>query len=715
MRSRRSLGFALVVTVAGFAASPAGAHLPQQDGAVGFDQANVRVAGLDTFVDTLAAAGDVNGDGLGDLLAGSIQAAPLGRTGAGQVRVIFGRRDGLIDASAPGAGITIMGSANLDLTGPAAAAGDVNGDGRGDIVVGASFANHPTDPARTNAGAAYVIFGQAAPADVDLASLGTHGFRINGAAQGDQAGFSVAGAGDVNADGLADLIVGARFAGPSAPSDLRGAAYVVFGRSSTATIELASLGTGGFRINGAQASDWLGYSVAPAGDLNADGKADVAVGAWSANPAVPLPRNDAGAVYVIYGRTAGPVNVAAMSPTDGYTIAGGAVGDHFGASLADAGDVNGDGRTDLVAGSVFADPNGRNQSGTATVLFGGAASGNLDTAILGAAGVRFDGAVAGAPQGIGESVAGVGDVNGDGFGDIVTASSGGQDRAFVGLGGTSTTPVDFATPVGRAILISGSLANTDVRAPAAGVGDINGDGRPDFAAVEQAGTALASGQIGVFYGTGTARFSYPAATGELALDKNQAMPPLDPTIAARTGSPTFTVAPALPAGLGIDPATGRIGGTPTAASAATDYTVTMTDLTDPVSQVVRLGVRDLSTPIQARDLTAPIVTVGGRLAQRILATGRVAATVSCNEACTGTVKATLVLPNGKLLALGVKKLTRAGAGVSAFRFTLTPTRRKRIRAALATRRTLKVRITARATDTSGNAATPKLRVITVRR
>jgi hypothetical protein len=151
-------------------------------------------------------------------------------------------------------------------------------------------------------------------------------------------------------------------------------------------------------------------------------------------------------------------------------------------------------------------------------------------------------------------------------------------------------------------------------------------------------------------------------------------------------------------------ATGRISGAPTAPSPAIDYAITMADLTDPVSQVVRLRVRDL---------TPPILTVGGLLKQRILTTGRVATTVRCDEACAGTVTANLVLPNGKLLPLGVKKLTRGSAGVSTFRFALTPARRTRVRAALATRPSLKVRIKVRATDTAGNTAVTKLRVVTV--
>src|SRR5262249_19703487 len=149
-----------------------------------------------------------------------------------------------------------------------ASAGDVNGDGFADLIVGAPNAVVP------NSGASYVVFGQASgfAANIDLASLdGTTGFKLSGEAAGGNSGSSVASAGDVNGDGFADLIVG----GPRS-----GASYVVFGQATgfAANIALSSLdGSTGFRLSGA-AGDFSGGSVASAGDINGDGFADLIVG-----------------------------------------------------------------------------------------------------------------------------------------------------------------------------------------------------------------------------------------------------------------------------------------------------------------------------------------------------------------------------------------------------------------------------------------------------
>jgi len=180
-------------------------------------------------------------------------------------------------------------------------AGDVNGDGLADLIVGAPFADPDNDD---RAGESYVVFGKTSNATVDLANLGVGGFRIDGIDQFDRSGRSVSGAGDVNGDGLADLIVGAPFANLGG-DDTAGESYLVFGKASTTTVDLASLGAGGFRIDGIDADDFSGWSVSGAGDVNGDGLADLIVGADGADPGGD---GDAGESYVVFSASAPLLN-----------------------------------------------------------------------------------------------------------------------------------------------------------------------------------------------------------------------------------------------------------------------------------------------------------------------------------------------------------------------------------------------------------------------
>ncbi len=126
----------------------------------------------------------------------------------------------------------------------------------------------------------------ALPPNIDLSTLdGTNGFQISGEAADDYSGVSVASAGDVNGDGFDDLIVGARDADPN--GTYSGASYVVFGKAAgfAANLDLSTLdGTNGFQLSGEAASDYSGFSVASAGDVNGDGFDDLIVGAPRADP-----------------------------------------------------------------------------------------------------------------------------------------------------------------------------------------------------------------------------------------------------------------------------------------------------------------------------------------------------------------------------------------------------------------------------------------------
>ncbi len=257
---------------------------------------------------------------------------------------------------------------------------------------------------------------------VDLASLnGVTGFRLDGIDALDLSGYSSKSAGDVNGDGFGDLVIGARFANSSA-----GETYVVFGKSSgsfASVIDLASLnGMTGFRLDGIDADDRSGRSAASAGDVNGDGFGDIVVGAYGGDPDGD---SFAGESYVVFGRPPGgfasAIGLASLNGLTGFRLNGIDGSDNSGFSVAAAGDVNGDGFSDLIIG----DPNGDSYAGETYVVFGRASgfASAIDLGGLnGTTGFRLGGIDAQDYSGL--FAAAAGDVNGDGFGDLVIGATG---------------------------------------------------------------------------------------------------------------------------------------------------------------------------------------------------------------------------------------------------------------------------------------------------
>ena len=374
------------------------------------------------------AAGDVNGDGLADFIIGAPWGEATQGTNAGESYLVFGRQGGFgtgLDlATLDGTnGVTFRGVASGDGLGFAvSAAGDINGDGFDDLILGAREANGPDE---ADSGASYVVFGRAGgfTAAFDVAGLtGTNGFAIIGADATDRSGYSVAAAGDVNGDGIDDLIIGAPQGDPGGRANA-GEAYVVFGRLGGfgASLDLGTLsGTNGFTISGVDAGDHAGWSVASAGDLNGDGRADMVIGALYADPAG---RESAGETYVVFGRAGGfgaNLDLSSMPASMGFTITGTAAANLTGHSVASAGDINGDGIDDLLIGAIYADGTGGVDAGETYVVFGRTTGfgGMLDLASLnGQTGFAIGGLAAGDFSG--QSVSAAGDVNGDGFDDLI--------------------------------------------------------------------------------------------------------------------------------------------------------------------------------------------------------------------------------------------------------------------------------------------------------
>jgi hypothetical protein len=321
---------------------------------------------------SVGGAGDVNGDGFDDVIIGANGADPNGDVVAGASYIVFGRPGHFpsqvnlseLDGSN---GFKISGAAAGDLSGFAvAAAGDMNGDGFDDIIIGA----HGASINGAASGAAYIVFGKERfPAEMNLSVLsGLNGFRLEGGAADDHAGFAVSGAGDLNGDGFDDVLVGAY----GAHGDKVGSTYVIYGRQGgfAATLNLLSLNaaTTGFEVFGSADQDLSGSAVRAAGDVNHDGYDDLVIGAPWADPHGDL----SGASYVVFGRShfiANQISLGALSGESGFKISGEAAGDGAGTAVSGIGDFNGDGFDDLVIGAPGADPHGLS-SGAAYLVYG---------------------------------------------------------------------------------------------------------------------------------------------------------------------------------------------------------------------------------------------------------------------------------------------------------------------------------------------------------
>jgi len=405
--------------------------------------------------ESVRGAGDVNGDGIDDVIVGAPGADP---NGIGESYVVFGSTGpfapsidlrGLTGTN----GFTIIGVDPGDNSGHSvSAAGDINSDGVGDLIIGAWKADLG---ANSSAGESYVVFGSTTgfTTPVELGDLdGSDGFVINGIDADDYSGASVDGAGDVNGDGIDDVVIGARSADADGFSDA-GESYVVFGsdREFAASLNLSGLdGDNGFRLDGIDPGDHAGNSVSAAGDVNADGVDDLIIGGYEADPDGTT---QAGESYVVFGSTetfAPSMDLRSLNGAKGFVIEGIDIGDHSGSSVS-AGDINGDGVSDLIIGAPSANPGGTDNAGASYVVFGStggfAASMDLD-ALDGTDGFVINGIDV--DDFSGHSVSNAGDVNGDGVDDLIIgaeyASPGGNTGAgesyvVFGVSGFTWTPL----------------------------------------------------------------------------------------------------------------------------------------------------------------------------------------------------------------------------------------------------------------------------------
>lgn len=367
------------------------------------------------FGNSVKSAGDVNGDGYDDIIVGAF----VYSSATGRAYIYYG-------------GSNMNSAADVILTGEAinnyfgisvSSAGDVNGDGFADVIVGAYGYNN-------NTGRAYIYFGGSLMNNIP-------DITMTGSATSDLFGVSVSSAGDVNGDGYADVIAGA-----SGYSTGTGRAYIYLGGSSMNN-------TADVTLTGTAASNFFGYSVSSAGDVNSDGYADVIAGAYGYS-------SSTGRAYIFLGGSA-------MNNLADVTLTGEAVNNNFGYSVSFAGDVNGDGYSDIIIGAY-----GYNSSiGRAYIYYGSTSMNNTADVIM-------TGEPGGA--GFGASVSSAGDINGDGFTDLTAgayAHSTFTGRAYIYLGGSSMNNIADG-------IISGEGTGNSFGRSVSSAGDVNGDGYEDI-------------------------------------------------------------------------------------------------------------------------------------------------------------------------------------------------------------------------------------------
>jgi concanavalin A-like lectin/glucanase superfamily protein/FG-GAP repeat protein len=424
---------------------------------------------------SVSSAGDVNGDGYDDILIGAYNNAD-GSSFSGKTYVIFGKSlDWNIDTNLNQSDASFLGEDSDDYSGySVSSAGDVNGDGYDDILIGA----YNDEEGGSQAGQTYLILGKESGWEINV-SLSQSDASFIGEDSSDYSGYSVSSAGDVNGDGYDDILIGA-YKDEVGGSDA-GQTYLIFGKATGWSMN-KNLSTANASFIGEDSSDYSGYSVSSAGDVNGDGYDDILIGAYSDEEG----GNYAGQTYLIFGKATGWSMDVDLNQSNASFL-GESANDYSGYSVSSAGDVNGDGYDDILIGAYVRE----NYKGQTYLIFGKATGWSMDVD-LSQSNASFLGNDD--SDNSGYSVSSAGDVNGDGYDDILIGAymdaDGGNEAggAYIVFGCNNNSGIynnscwliqDMSLGSANASFLGEDDAD-NAGTSVSSAGDVNGDGYDDI-------------------------------------------------------------------------------------------------------------------------------------------------------------------------------------------------------------------------------------------